>query len=309
MRSAVFLAIASAAHAGVCASEPEIRVELAKAASLSAAIHEPFAALAKAEPFKILTQRFPDDLFVHEAYQDTIHENGIEGHLRLLAREYEDLEFQHSGDIRFRHLRALVGRTTFTATQGLSEIVAQYGNFAAAHRTLAEIYATEAFRDPAKAKLEKETYLALCPGGVLTVRPPPIPPPSSLVAKAGQLLANNGDPHAILEMTYQGLRELEWRSQRIRAFDWYSREFKVRDAQELKAQYMKAWPIQIRCHWRAGRPEAAEILLARMEQRAEALKKQGSPEYRKAFEALAQIYAEAGRTEKAAHARSEFAAR
>jgi hypothetical protein len=58
------------------------------------------------------------------------------------------------------------------------------------------------------------------------------------------LLAENGDLDRIIEMTIQGLKEFEWRSQRIRAFDWYSADYKVQDARQLRDRFWQAWRVQ-----------------------------------------------------------------
>jgi hypothetical protein len=244
-----------ASSPGACQPSTEIRTELEKAAAVSAAVTAPFAALDRAAPFLAVRDRHHDDLFTHEGYQDGMHENGIEGHLRLLTKQYQELESAHPNDpiYRYLYLRTLVGRSTTVAIAGLVELLAENPAFAPAHRTLAEIYGVEAFRDPQKQQSEKEKYLALCPGGVFTRRPPPIPEPSPLIDRAERLLAGNVDPDRIIAMAIQGLKEYEWRSQRIRAFDWYSSEYKLQDARELRAKYWKAWPVQVRCYRKAGR--------------------------------------------------------
>src|SRR5260370_29057485 len=74
-----------------CKASPEIAAEFQDAAAASAAVTDPFGALKKAKPFLALCYRHPDDLFVHERYQDAMHDNGIEGHLRLLTKQYKTL--------------------------------------------------------------------------------------------------------------------------------------------------------------------------------------------------------------------------
>ena len=234
----------------------------------------------KAAPFDAVRHRHPDDLFAHERYQDAIHDNGIEGHLRLLAKQYADLESSHPDDLMYRYLllRATVGRNTSAAIKGLNELLAADPGFAPAHRTLAEIYSTDVFRDPRQEKIEKEKFLALCPGGAFIHRPPPIPGPSLLLEEAARLLENRGDPDHIIALTIQGLKEFEWRSQRIRAFDWFSPAYKIQDARDLRAKYWQAWPIQVRAYRKAGRPDLARQLLASMEEHARALRNQASSE-------------------------------
>jgi hypothetical protein len=277
-----------------CQAPPEVEREFQKAAAASAAVTDPFAALDRAAPFQAVRDRYPDNLFAHERYQDSIHEHGIEGHLALL-------ETAHADDPMYRYLaaRAIVGRNTAAAIKGMHELIAENPNFAPAHRTLAEIYRTEAFRDPEQEKIEKEKFFSLCPGGALTGRPPSIPGPSPLIEEAARLLDESGDADRIVAMTVEGLKEFEWRSQRIRAFDWYTRAYKLQDARDLRAKYWQAWPIQVRAYHKAGLPEKAHQLLASMEERARPLRYQAGSAYWNAQEVLAQLYLEARQTQQA----------
>jgi hypothetical protein len=285
-----------------CTASPEILTEFQEAATASAAVTDSFGALKKAEPFRALCYRHPDDLFVHERYQDAMHENGIEGHLQLLTKQYKTLEDKHPGEPMYHYLwlRTTVGRSTLEAIKSLNEILEAHPDFAPAHRTLAGIYGAEAFRDPRRERSEKEKYLALCPGGTLTKRPPSVPAVTPLLEQAERLLAAGGEPDRIIEMTNQGLMELEWRSQRIRAFDWYSADYKRQDARELRARYWQAWPIQVRCHRKAGRTEQANQLLAYMAKRAAGLRNQPGPAYQEAADTLARLNAEATQPRPAA---------
>jgi hypothetical protein len=200
---------------------------------------------------------------------------------------------------RYLALRAVVGRTTLEAIQGLDELIAAHPDFGPAHRTLAEIYGTEAFRDADKEKSEKTKFLALCPGGNFTRRPPPVPERSPLLDEAERLLAANGDPGRIIAMTTQGLQEFVWRSQRIRAFDWYSRDQKIERILETKEKYWQALPIQVRALRKAGRIAEANQALVRMEQRAALLRYQPGPLYWEALAAMVRLHAEDRRFEDA----------
>src|SRR6476660_4220695 len=81
--------------------------------------------------------------------------------------------------------------------------------------------------------------LALCPGYALQQRPP----------------AQHDDPDRIATLALQGIREDEWRLQRIRPFDWYSVEFKRQAQRELQAKYWSVWSLQGRSERLAGRPQ------------------------------------------------------
>ena len=65
-------------------------------------------------PLLALRQRHPDDLLVHELYQDAVQRYGIEGHLRKLTEEYQILSMQHPDELMYDYLyaRSLMGRNT-----------------------------------------------------------------------------------------------------------------------------------------------------------------------------------------------------
>ena len=104
-----------------------------------------------------------------------------------------------------------------------------------------------------------------------------MPDPSPLIDQAESLLAQNGDPDRIVAMAEQGIRDDEWRLQRIRPFDWYSVDYKRQAQRELQAKYWRLWSIEVRCQRRAGRREKAAELLAKMDQRAASLHKRFGP--------------------------------
>ena len=109
---------------------------------------------------------------------------------------------------------------------------------------------------------------------------------------AERSLADGANPERVIAMTIQGLKELEWRSQRIRAFDWYTLDYKRQDARELRGHYWEAWAVQVRCYRKAGDTENAGRLLRAMEHRAALLKNTAGPEYTTATETLAGLHAE-----------------
>jgi len=201
---------------GLCQASPEIQAEFQNAATISSSVTDPFGALERSAPFLAVRDRHPNDLFTHEKYQDAMHENGIEGHLRLLAKQYGELDAKHLGDPMYHYLslRTLVDRSTPEAIRGLNELLGARQDFAPAHRTLAEIYGTDAFHDLEKERSDKEKFLARCPEGTFTRRPAPVPDVSPLIDQAGRLLGEHGDPDRIIDMAIQGLKEFEWRSQK-----------------------------------------------------------------------------------------------
>jgi hypothetical protein len=200
---------------------------------------------------------------------------------------------------RYLYARSLIGRNTPSAIQQLIAIGAEQPGFAPAHRSLAEIYASEAFHDPEKAKAEREEFFGLCPGSILQSRPAPLAEPSPLLDQAEHLLSENGDPEHIAAMAMQAVREDERRLQRIRPFDWYSVDFKRQSQRQLQAKYWRLWSLQVRCYRRAGQPEKAAGLLTLMDERAALLRRDSAPGYWDALAALAHLYAEGNQKDSA----------
>src|ERR1700693_4827564 len=156
----LFLARAPMARSAVCELSPEIRAELTKTSKVVA---NPTYYDQNVAPLLALRTRYPNDLVVHELYQDAVQRYGIEGHLRKLTEEYQVLSMQHPDDAVYSYLyaRSLMGRNTSAAAQQLTEIVASHPEFAPAHGSLAEIYASTVFHDDSKEKAERERFFAL----------------------------------------------------------------------------------------------------------------------------------------------------
>jgi hypothetical protein len=281
----------SAARSEFCKPSPEIQLEIKQATALLTGTDSFEQRIA---PLQKLRAQDPQDLFVDEAYQDWVQDYGIEGHLRALTSEYQVLAAENPEAVIYRYLyvRSTIGRSTPTALQELTAITAEHPDFAPAHKSLAEIYASEAFADLSREKTERERFLQLCPGSTLRKLPPDLPSPSSQLDAAAKLLASNGDPQQVLALAEQAIRDDEWRLQRIRPFDWYSVDFKRQAQRELEASYWKMWDIEVRCLWKSGQPEKADQLLAQMENRAEILREKSDPFYSTAISTLARLQAD-----------------
>ena len=206
---------------------------------------------------------------------------------------------QHPDETMYSYLyaRSLMGRNTSAAAQQMTEIVADHPDFAPAHGSLAEIYASVLFHDESKEKAERERFLALCPGpagqrSALQRRPAGLPEPSVLVDQAESLLTQYADPIRVAAIAEQGVRDDEWRLQRIRPFDWYTVDYKRQAQRDLQAKYWRMWSIEVRCYRRAGQPEKAAELLAVMEQRAVSLHSGADPIYWDALATLIRLYGE-----------------
>jgi hypothetical protein len=296
VRIAFFVALAacakfSAAQSEFCQPSAEVTQELnqATAPMTSADTFD-----QRIVPLQKLRARHPQDLFAHVAYQGWVLQYGIEGHLRALTSEYQVLAAEHPDDLTYRYLyaRSMIGRNTPAAAQELAAIAEAHPDFPPAHQSLAEIYVSEPFADPVREKAERERFLQLCPGSTLRKLPPDLPPVSSRLEEAAALLARDGNPQQVLAMAQQGVRDEEWRLQRIRPFDWYSVEFKRQAQRQLQASYWKMWEIEVRCAWRSGRLEKADQLLVQMADRAAALARKSDPLYATAKSTLDRLHAE-----------------
>jgi hypothetical protein len=297
------LMTAAWAQGGPCGPSHKIRVQLEKTTIVVADASDFDRALA---PLVALRQRYPQDLWVNERYQDAVQQYGIEGHLRKLTEEYQVLSMQHPDEWMFTYLyaRSLMGRNTGAAIQQLTEITAAHPDFAPSHRALAEIYASTAFYDDSKEKTEWGRFLALCPehAGQQTAPgqlPAALPDPSPLIDQAERLLSQQADPDRVAAMAEQAIRADEWRLQRIRPFDWYSIDYKRQAQHELQAKYWRVWSLQVRCERRAGRPEKAAELLTAMDQRAALLRRGSEPVYWDALAALVRLYKEGNQNDLA----------
>jgi len=281
-----------------CEPSPEIRAQLERA---TVVVARPSDFDQRIAPFLALRDRYPHDLSVHESYQDAVQRYGIEGHLRKLTEDYQVLSMQHPDDPTYRYLyaRSLIGRNTRSAIQQMTELLGEHAEFASAQRALAEIYTSATFHDAEKEKIEREHFFALCPGSALQQRPAALSNPSPLIDQAERLLAENGDPERAAALALQGIRDDEWRLQRIRPFDWYSVDFKRQSQRELQGKYWRLWSIQVRRERRAGQPEKAADMLLLMDERAALLRKDSDPAYWNALATLVVLYEEGNQKDSA----------
>ncbi len=223
-------------------ADPSIQSQIDRAQA--APIRDPADFDRNVAPFAALRDAHPDNLVVHERYQDAVRRHGIEGHLRAMAGEYESLAARHTGELAYRYLaaRALIGHGTPSAVQALTAITEEYPDFAPAYCALAEAAA-----------------------------PLPPPEPSPLLDSAERLLRDNGGAEQIAQMAAAAIRADEWRLQRIRAFDWYSPQLKRQSLRETQAEYWRFWEIEVHCFRRKGQLKQAEELLDSMQRRASTL--------------------------------------
>lgn len=250
----------------LCEASPEIEGAILDA--LAAAPRDaPFE--ERTAPLRALRDRSERDLFVHVRYQDAIFEQGIEGHLKEMLEEYLQLQTKHAGDPLYLYLsgRAFEGRGTRRAIAIMEQVLALDPAFAPAHRTLAEIYGSLAFRDRRKEAAERRKFAAACPRSAIARRPSPLPPRSTFFARLQEGKLSPEQEEAIPAEVHRALQQDEWRALRIRLFDWYSPAEQQRALQEMQAEYWQAWRVLVRHYRRTGRQEQADQLLAEMEER------------------------------------------
>lgn len=250
----------------LCEPGPEVHQEIARA-SADAPKTGTFEELT--DGFKTVRDRFPGDLFAHVRYQDAVNEHGIEGHLKMLTEEYLALRDAHPGEPVHQYLqgRTLEGRSTRQAIAAMEEVLASDADFAPAHRTLAEIYASAEFRDEAREKAARRRFEQLCPASSIARRPIPPPEKSRLWAQAEGLLKQAKSDERVPELVYRALEEDEWRQQRIRPFDWYPPSYKKALSQEVQVEYWKGWAMVAQHFWKTSQTAKATQLLGEMEDR------------------------------------------
>jgi hypothetical protein len=253
---------ASAASAAGPRCEPsaEVLQELEKVSSAPAAENATVEQVI--EPLGSLRVRLPDDLFVHLRYQDAIKERGVEGHLKELFDEYLVLTMKHPGDPFYLYLfgRALEGRITPQAISTMEEVLKLDPAFVLAHRTLAEIYGSAPFRDRKKENAQRSKFQEACPGSVIPLQPPPLPPPGDF-STAERLLGQEDSKERVVELVNQALQQQAWRMHRIRPFDWYTAEQKKQVVLETQSAQWRGWSLLVR-HYKAlhQEPKAAQLL-------------------------------------------------
>ena len=283
----------------LCEPSPEIQHEIANASAATPAKGS-FEELTAS--FEALRQRFPNDLFTHLRYQDAVNEYGIEGHLKRMGEEYLALRDAHPGDILYQYLfgRTLEGRNSRQALAAMEEVLATDANFAPAHRTLAEIYGSKAFRDRQKETAERAKLEQLCPGTAIATRPAPLPAKSELWSQAEALLKPPRSDERVPELVYRALAQDEWRLQRIRPYDWYTPSFKKEQGQALQIEYWNGWRILVQHYWKTDQRPKADELLSEMHGRLARLEKEPTSEvYWAGATTLVSLYAEGKQPAKA----------
>jgi pentatricopeptide repeat protein len=292
------LPVLSAAHE-LCEPTPQIQQEIANA---TAAAPGKGSFGERTAPFKARRERFPKDLFVHVRYQDAVNDHGIEGYLKHMAEEYLALRDAHPGELLYQYLlaRTLEGRNTKGAIAAMKEVLSRDINFPPAHRTLAEIYGSKAFKDRPNETAERGKLQELCPGTAIAARPTPPPAKSELCSQAEALLKQLRSDERVPELVYQALSQDEWRLQRIRPYDWYTVSFKKEAGRALQIEYWNGWRMIVQHFWKTEQTAKADQLLDEMQGRLAHLEREPTSEvYWAGATTLVNLYAQAKQTAKA----------
>jgi thiol-disulfide isomerase/thioredoxin len=110
-----------------------------------------------------LRDQFPQDYFVHRAYQDVTWSRGVSS--PDIQAEYRALKNAHPDDPLFATLyaRAMTGTKTPEAISVLNAVLEKHPDYAYAHQKLTEIYSSTAFRDLPKFQAHMLAYRKACP--------------------------------------------------------------------------------------------------------------------------------------------------
>jgi len=118
-------------------------------------------AQAELAAFRALLKRYPNDLFVHQDYQDTAMYPTVKDRDAVIA-EYRALADKRKGNPVFEYLavRPVIGANT---KQVLPDLERLAGRVPAAHLSLVRIFQSTAFKDPAKAREHLDAFMTACP--------------------------------------------------------------------------------------------------------------------------------------------------
>jgi hypothetical protein len=208
---AVVLALAGCAQAAPFPCEPSAEVKQALRN-----LPEEFSERASA--LQPLLDRFPGDLFVHRAYQETMRNiAGYRGSRKLeeLIARYRDLAEKHPANPLYAYLatRTLMGTQTREAIAQLEKHLGRWPDFAWSHLSLVEIYQAPAFRDRDKARQHLEAFMKGCPSSLEAFRFIRSMESSDFVRQASEkllaLIQNATEPEAV--RAYTTLWALEFR--------------------------------------------------------------------------------------------------
>jgi len=167
--------------------------------------------MARINAFRELLERFPNDLFVHQRYQDTAkyptakERDAVIAEYRALADKYPD-----SPLYAYLAARAQIGVNT-------KQLIPQFDRLAAsvpsAYLNLVNIYQSPNFKDPKRARENLEGFMKACPSSVRAFSYLRSMEPSDFVRQSAErlrrLLSETNDPDSLA--SFSTLWALEFR--------------------------------------------------------------------------------------------------
>ncbi len=167
---------------------------------------------ARIQALRVLVERFPNDLFIHQRYQDTADSPTAKDRDAVIA-EYKALAEKHPGNPLFVYLalRAQVGVNTKQIIPELERVTAIVPS---GHLQLVQIYQAPNFKDAAKALEHMQAFIKACPSSPRVYSYVRSLDPSSDFAKQSParlraILNDSTDPDTLYD--YSTLWALEFR--------------------------------------------------------------------------------------------------
>ena len=161
------------------------------------------ARIAYLEALRALRTRFPDDVFVHQRYQDTARYPTDTERDAVIA-EYRTLRERHPTQPLYAYLaaRAQIGVRTKEVLPDLEKLA---GGLPSARLALASVYQSPNFRDEAKVLSHLEAYSRSCPESPELLTALSSMEPSEFLtrstARMRTVLDRRGDPAALVRFT------------------------------------------------------------------------------------------------------------
>jgi tetratricopeptide (TPR) repeat protein len=187
-----------------CEASPEVKQALQS-------LPEDTGRMARVNAFRALLERFPNDLFVHQRYQDTAKYPTAKERDAVIA-EYRALADKHPDSPLYAYLaaRAQIGVNT-------KQLILQFERLApsvpSAYLNLANIYQSPSFKDPKKARENLEGFIKVCPSSVRAFGYLRSMEPSDFlrqsVVRLRRLLTETNDPDSLA--SFNTLWALEFR--------------------------------------------------------------------------------------------------
>ncbi|HYE73905.1 MAG TPA: hypothetical protein VEF04_11265, partial [Blastocatellia bacterium] len=200
-----------------CEPTQDIKAALKKVSEIdNSALPFKAAREQKLEQLRALIKQYPDDLFIHRAYQNAYTGTVDRDHQSLIA-EYRAWLEKNPDDPVYLYLygNLLIGTNTKEALGLIEKAIQKAPNLALAYQALANIHQVPAYHDKAKVQESLKQSLAACPSTLSLYSPlvdRQVDDPVLLqtgAQKLRELLKNSTDPDDL--RYYDHLWQLEFR--------------------------------------------------------------------------------------------------